>query len=201
MSIPSTLISCFIGLASCGYMSSLIVNSLWLIAVDPHRGGSISLRPHVPTAASLLGNVNCRAASLPLSLPYRRRYHTKGTRQNSQSRCSGRPGPGRSAKDVLPRSGSFPRHIFPVLLMAEEHDGRRREGWSYACQTRRQGDQVWLQASLLRMRRSAPLCASGHHTRTFAAYVACDEHAKIRRCPGRHTAMGKDPAVLRGHEV
>src|SRR5712691_3425006 len=45
MSIPSTLISCFIGLASCGYMSSLIVNSLWLIAVDPHRGGSISLRP------------------------------------------------------------------------------------------------------------------------------------------------------------
>src|SRR6266511_5761615 len=45
MSIPSTLISCFIGLVSCGYMSSLIVNSLWLIAVDPHRGGSISLRP------------------------------------------------------------------------------------------------------------------------------------------------------------
>src|SRR5262245_56513476 len=45
MSIPSTFISCFIGLASCGYMSSLIVNSLWLIAVDPHRGGSISLRP------------------------------------------------------------------------------------------------------------------------------------------------------------
>ena len=26
-------------------MSSLILNSLWLIAVDPHRGGSISLRP------------------------------------------------------------------------------------------------------------------------------------------------------------
>jgi hypothetical protein len=26
-------------------MSSLLVNSLWLIAVDPHRGGSISLRP------------------------------------------------------------------------------------------------------------------------------------------------------------
>src|SRR6266567_3467191 len=47
MSIPSTLISCFIGLASCGYMSSLILNSLWLIAVDPHRGGSISLRPDV----------------------------------------------------------------------------------------------------------------------------------------------------------
>src|SRR6266705_6464892 len=46
MSIPSTLISCVIGLVSCGYMSSLIVNSLWLIAVDPHRGGSISLRPN-----------------------------------------------------------------------------------------------------------------------------------------------------------
>src|SRR6266571_8534932 len=61
MSIPSTLISCFIGLVSCGYMSSLIVNSLWLIAVDPHRGGSISLRPHVPTAASLLGIVTRRA--------------------------------------------------------------------------------------------------------------------------------------------
>jgi len=27
-------------------MRSLIVNSLWLIAVDPHRGGSISLRPY-----------------------------------------------------------------------------------------------------------------------------------------------------------
>src|SRR6266508_3970969 len=45
MSIPSTLISGFIGLASCGSMRSLILNSLWLIAVDPHRGGSISLRP------------------------------------------------------------------------------------------------------------------------------------------------------------
>jgi hypothetical protein len=33
------------GLASCGSIGSLIVNSLWLIAVDPHRGGSISLRP------------------------------------------------------------------------------------------------------------------------------------------------------------
>src|SRR5712691_2695436 len=46
MSIPSTLISCFIGLASCGSMGSRIVNSLWLIEVDPHRGGSISLRPN-----------------------------------------------------------------------------------------------------------------------------------------------------------
>ncbi len=26
-------------------MGSRIVNALWLIAVDPHRGGSISLRP------------------------------------------------------------------------------------------------------------------------------------------------------------
>jgi hypothetical protein len=26
-------------------MGSRIVNSLWLIEVDPHRGGSISLRP------------------------------------------------------------------------------------------------------------------------------------------------------------
>src|SRR5499433_379027 len=33
------------GLASCGSIGSLIVNSLWLIAVDPHRGGSISLLP------------------------------------------------------------------------------------------------------------------------------------------------------------
>src|SRR5678815_4315161 len=33
------------GLASYGSMGSRIVNSLWLITVDPHRGGSISLRP------------------------------------------------------------------------------------------------------------------------------------------------------------
>src|SRR6266446_1493116 len=45
MSIPSTLISGFIGLASCGYMGARILHSLWLIEVDPHRGGSISLRP------------------------------------------------------------------------------------------------------------------------------------------------------------
>src|SRR6516165_2296625 len=37
--------SCFMELASCGSMGSLLRNSLWLIAVDPHRGGSISLRP------------------------------------------------------------------------------------------------------------------------------------------------------------
>src|SRR5215831_13447295 len=47
ISIPRTCISCFIGLASCGFMGSRIVNSLWLIEVDPHRGGSISLRPVV----------------------------------------------------------------------------------------------------------------------------------------------------------
>src|SRR5512145_1889197 len=45
ISIPRTCISCFIGLASCGSMGSRILHSLWLIAVDPHRGGSISLRP------------------------------------------------------------------------------------------------------------------------------------------------------------
>ena len=28
-------------------MGSLLWNSLWLIAVDPHRGGSISLRPMI----------------------------------------------------------------------------------------------------------------------------------------------------------
>src|SRR2546427_708455 len=52
MSIPRTFIAGFIGLASCGSMGSLIfLNSLWLMAVDPHRGGSISLRPtlRVPT--------------------------------------------------------------------------------------------------------------------------------------------------------
>src|ERR1700751_4661464 len=38
MSIPSTLISGFIGLASCGSLGSRILHSLWLIEVDPHRG-------------------------------------------------------------------------------------------------------------------------------------------------------------------
>src|SRR5215813_11655307 len=47
ISIPRTCISCFMGLASCGSMGSLLWNSLWLIAVEPHRGGSISLRPHL----------------------------------------------------------------------------------------------------------------------------------------------------------
>src|SRR5215471_5196998 len=49
ISIPRTYISCFIGLASCGSRGSRIVNALGLIAVDPHRGGSISLRPDVLT--------------------------------------------------------------------------------------------------------------------------------------------------------
>jgi hypothetical protein len=39
MSIPSTLIAGFIGLVSCGAMGSLILNSWWLIEVDPHGGG------------------------------------------------------------------------------------------------------------------------------------------------------------------
>jgi hypothetical protein len=41
-------------------------------------------------------------------------------------------------------------HMFQVLRMAEEHDGRRRSGWSQACQTRRQGIQYALQAHLPR---------------------------------------------------
>jgi hypothetical protein len=45
ISIPRTCILCFMGLASCGSMGSRIVNPLWFIEVDPHRGGSISLRP------------------------------------------------------------------------------------------------------------------------------------------------------------
>jgi hypothetical protein len=42
------------GLASCGSIGSLIVNSLWLITVDPHWGGSISLRPFKEYATALL---------------------------------------------------------------------------------------------------------------------------------------------------
>jgi hypothetical protein len=141
------------------------------------------------------------AASRDLSLPQRRRCHTKGTPHYIQSRCSGRPGTGRAAADVSPCSGSFPRHIFQVLRMAEEHGGRRREGWSQACQTRRQGDSVYTASASPAYRGRAPRCASGHHARTFSAHIAFDEHAKIRRCPGRHTALVKDPAVLRGHEV
>ena len=41
---PMTLSFCM-GLASCGAMISLVWKSFWLIAADPHRGGSISLRP------------------------------------------------------------------------------------------------------------------------------------------------------------
>ncbi len=35
-------------------MGLLIVNSLWLIAVDPHRGGSISLRPYFQRSCHVL---------------------------------------------------------------------------------------------------------------------------------------------------
>src|SRR5215467_6079482 len=44
------------GLASCGSMGSLLWNSLWRIAVDPHRGGSISLRPKIDQCK---GAFNC----------------------------------------------------------------------------------------------------------------------------------------------
>src|SRR5215813_12059053 len=54
ISIPRTFISCFIGLSSCGSIGSLIMNSLWLIAVNPHRGGSISLRP-ITAALTFVG--------------------------------------------------------------------------------------------------------------------------------------------------
>src|SRR5947207_4165569 len=74
MSIPSTLISGFIGLASCGLVGSLIVNSLWLIEVDPHRGGSISLRPY--KVWTVLHNFDCRAAdgTTPASRFFRRGF-------------------------------------------------------------------------------------------------------------------------------
>src|SRR5713101_4086935 len=38
MSIPSTLIWCFTGLASCGGMVSLVLKPFWLIEAGPHRG-------------------------------------------------------------------------------------------------------------------------------------------------------------------
>src|SRR5262249_55308542 len=59
------------GLASCGSIGSLIVNSLWLIAVDPHRGGAISLPPHTSAGWVPHPNVNLDRASLPLSLQTR----------------------------------------------------------------------------------------------------------------------------------
>ena len=145
--------------------------------------------------------VCCRVASRDLSLPQRRRCHTKGTPQNIQSRCSGRPDTGRASEDVSPCSSAFPHHMFQVLLMAKKEDGRRRGRWSQARQTRRYGDTVWpsnCSAAYEGKSTSLPL---GHHTRTFAAHIAFDEHAKSRRCPGRHTALVKDLAVLRSHEV
>src|SRR6266446_204790 len=52
------------GLTSCGSMGSLIfLNSLWLIAVDPHRGGSISLRP---VRASTISRTMLRPGSMAL---------------------------------------------------------------------------------------------------------------------------------------
>jgi hypothetical protein len=53
-------------------MGSRIVNSLWLIAVDPHRGGSISLRPiaettpyPLPAGSRLLQDLGFLAFTLP----------------------------------------------------------------------------------------------------------------------------------------
>src|SRR5215831_7393104 len=56
--MPRTCISCFIELASCGSMGSRIVHSLWLIEVDPHRSGSISLRPVVHIYLTMLGPIS-----------------------------------------------------------------------------------------------------------------------------------------------
>jgi len=102
---------------------------------------------------------------------------------------------------VSPCSSAFPHQMFQVLLMAKEEDGRKRGRWSQSCQTRRHGDNVWtsnFSAAYEGKRTSLP---SGHHARTFSAHIAFDEHAKIRRCPRRHAALVKDPAVLRGREV
>src|SRR2546426_2927853 len=77
MSIPSTLISCFLGLASCGSMGSRIVNSLWLIEVDPHKGGSISLRPDAMRALSYRPFCSCYSRRVSLGyLSAERRYTT-----------------------------------------------------------------------------------------------------------------------------
>jgi hypothetical protein len=51
--------------------------------------------------------VSCMTASRPLSLPQRRRFQTKWARHNTQERCSGRPGTGRSPADACPRFVSF----------------------------------------------------------------------------------------------
>src|SRR5207245_1688774 len=87
MSIPSTLIAGFIGLASCGYMGARILHSLWLIEVDPHRGGSISLRPVMGLLRNigfdgLVGDVAAAAAKVaprldmasPKALPHMRKF-------------------------------------------------------------------------------------------------------------------------------
>src|SRR5262249_59175854 len=95
----------------------------------------------------------------------------------------------------------FPLHTFQVLLMAKEDDGRRREGWSHACQTRCGKGIVGASSSSSAYWGKRASRPSGHHARTSFAHIAFDEHAKIRHCPGRHTALVKNPAVLRGREV
>src|SRR5215510_7764557 len=65
ISIPRTCISCFIGLASCGSIGSRIVLSLWLIEVDPHRGGNISLRPGAASHKKWERVTPAMAAGLP----------------------------------------------------------------------------------------------------------------------------------------
>src|SRR5262249_17418260 len=56
------------GLASCGSIGSLIVNSLWLIAVDPHRGGAISLLPPSPWRPSMSSSSGMASSLARLAL-------------------------------------------------------------------------------------------------------------------------------------
>jgi hypothetical protein len=58
-----------------------------------------------------------------------------------------------------------------------------------------------LQAPLLRTKPKRAALPSGDNASTFFAHIAFDEHAKIRRRRGRHTALVKNSAVLRGREV
>jgi hypothetical protein len=48
-------------------MVARIVNALWLIAVDPHRSGSISLRPSIEKIVRAVKKL-ARAGALPYSL-------------------------------------------------------------------------------------------------------------------------------------
>ena len=45
-------------LVSCVSMGSLVMNSLWLIEADPHRGGSITLNPVTTRSHELVAS--CR---------------------------------------------------------------------------------------------------------------------------------------------